>query len=32
LWAAGGYSTVLAILLAGIAAGLAVFWIITLRK
>lgn len=32
LWAAGGYSTVLAILLAGLAAGLAVFWIITLRK
>lgn len=32
LWAVGGYSTVLAILLAGLAAGLAVFWAITLRK
>lgn len=32
LWAVGGYSTVLAILLAGLAGGLAVFWAITLRK
>jgi MFS family permease len=32
LWAVGGYSTVLAILLAGLAAGFAVFWFITIRK
>ena len=32
LWAVGGYSMVLAILLAGLAAGFAVFWFITIRK
>jgi MFS family permease len=32
LWAAGGYPAVLAILLAGLAAGFAVFWAVTLRK
>jgi hypothetical protein len=32
LWAVGGYSSVLAVLLAGLAAGLAVFWAITLKK
>ena len=32
LWAVGGYSTVLAILLAGLAAGFAVFWFITIKR
>jgi MFS family permease len=32
LWAVGGYSSVLAVLLAGLAGGLAVFWAITLKK